>query len=111
MPDTTSHRVEIQNDGSQNHAGNSSNIKVYVNGVSVQIAPGSTVLAAIALAGLSFARRSVSGDERFALCGMGICFECRVMVNGQRHVRSCQTICRPGVEVLTDTRYSGPIGG
>jgi len=33
---------------------------------------------------------------------MGICFECRVTVDGRPHVRSCQVVCRPGMEVRTD---------
>jgi sarcosine oxidase subunit alpha len=33
---------------------------------------------------------------------MGICFECRVTVNGRAHVRSCQVLCEAGMEVQTD---------
>ncbi|HEY4962870.1 MAG TPA: 2Fe-2S iron-sulfur cluster-binding protein [Terriglobales bacterium] len=47
-------------------------------------------------------RRSVSGEPRGALCGMGICFECRVSINGRPHCRSCQILCEPGMEVNTD---------
>ena len=42
------------------------------------------------------------GELRGPVCGMGVCFECRVMVNGLSHVRSCQTICEPGMEIRTD---------
>jgi sarcosine oxidase subunit alpha len=51
------------------------------------------------LAGRSGFRRSVSGELRGPLCGMGICFECRVLVDGQLHVRSCQMLCREGMEI------------
>jgi len=47
-------------------------------------------------------RRSVSGELRGPLCGMGICMECRVTLNGHPHERSCQTLCAPGMEVVTD---------
>jgi sarcosine oxidase subunit alpha len=33
---------------------------------------------------------------------MGICFECRAVVNGLSHCRSCQIPCEPGMDVKTD---------
>jgi len=47
-------------------------------------------------------RRSVRGELRGPLCGMGICFECRATVDGHPHVRTCMTTCRDGMVVLTD---------
>ena len=76
---------------------------VLVNGVSVPISPGTTVAGVVAAAGIAFSHRSVTGDERSALCGMGICFECRVTVNGRAHIRGCQTICQPDMVIVTDT--------
>jgi sarcosine oxidase subunit alpha len=60
------------------------------------------VAAAVLAAGVNTFRRSVSGEARGPLCGMGICFECRVNVNGVAHVRSCQTLCENGMDVRTD---------
>ncbi|HKU19429.1 MAG TPA: (2Fe-2S)-binding protein [Terriglobales bacterium] len=74
-------------------------VQLKINGVSVQVPRGSNVAAAVLLAGHSGFRRSVSGELRGPLCGMGICFECRVAVDGQQHVRSCQLLCREGMEV------------
>ena len=54
------------------------------------------------MAGVQGFRRSVSGEPRGPLCGMGICFECRVTINGREHCRSCQIPCEPGMEVRTD---------
>lgn len=47
-------------------------------------------------------RQSVSGESRFPLCGMGVCYECRVSINGVKHQRSCQTLVEEGMEVETD---------
>ena len=47
-------------------------------------------------------RRSVTGELRGPLCGMGICFECRVTIDGEQHCRSCQTVCENGMDVRTD---------
>jgi sarcosine oxidase subunit alpha len=35
------------------------------------------------------------------MCGMGICFECRAIVDGIAHQRTCQLICREGMRVET----------
>ncbi len=77
-------------------------IEISVNGVKVKVAGGATVAAALALAGVAAFRKSVSGEPRGPLCGMGICFECRVTIDGREHCRSCQILCRSGMEVRTD---------
>ena len=74
-----------------------SGLAVTVNGVAVDVAPGSTVAVATVLAGQA-CRTSVSGQRRGPLCGVGVCFECRVTINGIPHCRSCQILCEPGME-------------
>jgi predicted molibdopterin-dependent oxidoreductase YjgC len=77
-------------------------LQILVNGASVRVPVGTVVAAAIARAGVSRFRRSVLGQSRGPLCGMGTCMECRVTVNGQPKVRSCLTLCANGMEVKTD---------
>ena len=77
-------------------------VTVRVNGVSVTMPAGSMVALAILKTGVNGFRRSVSGEPRGPLCGMGICFECRVTIDGEQHCRSCQTVCREGMDVRTD---------
>ena len=77
-------------------------VTVVVNGVSVNMPAGSMVSAAILKTGTTTFRRSVTGQPRGLLCGMGICFECRVTIDGEAHCRSCQTICKDGMDVRTD---------
>jgi D-hydroxyproline dehydrogenase subunit gamma len=77
-------------------------LTVKVNGRPVEVPEGAMASAAVAISGALFFRRSVSGEPRAPLCGMGICFECRVTVNGRPHVRACQVPCKPGMEVQTD---------
>lgn len=77
-------------------------ITLKVNEAAVSVPVGSMVAAAVLEAGNSTFRRSVTGEARGPLCGMGICFECRVTVNGVAHVRSCQTLCENGMDVRTD---------
>ena len=63
--------------------------------------PGSTVAAAILASGEMMFRRSVAAEPRAPLCGMGICFECRVTIDGSPHQRSCQIAVRDGMEIVT----------
>jgi len=79
----------------------SEQITVTVNGRHVTVRSGTTVAAAVIVAG-AHCRRSLSGEARGPLCGMGICFECRVEIDGQRHQRSCQILCSEGMQVSTN---------
>lgn len=76
-------------------------VSLRVNGASVQVAEGSTVVAAIHAAGAAASRRSVRGEPRGALCGMGVCFECRATVDGHEQVRTCVLPVAAGMEVCT----------
>jgi sarcosine oxidase subunit alpha len=77
-------------------------INLSVNGIPVTVPAGAMVSTAVSLAGVTRFRRSVTGEARAPLCGMGICFECRVSINGREHCRSCQVPCENGMEVATD---------
>jgi D-hydroxyproline dehydrogenase subunit gamma len=78
-----------------------SQLTLTVNGAPVIVPSGATVAVAIVLAGQA-CRTSVSGEPRGPLCGMGICFECRVVIDGRLHCRSCQVLCEQGMEVNTE---------
>ena len=79
----------------------SSELTLRVNGVSVSVPEGATVAVAMVMAGQR-CRSSVTGEPRGPLCGMGICFECRAVVNGVSHSRTCQLLCELDMEVRTD---------
>ncbi len=76
-------------------------LSLTVNGRAVRVSAGSMVASAVALAGVGAYRRSVRGEARGPLCGMGICFECRVTIDGQAHRLGCQTPCEDGMTVVT----------
>lgn len=76
-------------------------VRLHVNGRPIRVPEGVSLAAVLAHAGVA-ARRSVRGEPRAPLCGMGVCFECRVRVDGQAHVRACITTVREGMEVETD---------
>jgi D-hydroxyproline dehydrogenase subunit gamma len=77
-------------------------VRLSVNGREVLMPPHSTVAAAILAAGESTFRLSVTGAPRGPLCGMGVCMECRVQINGVPHQKSCQILCHNEMEVVTE---------
>lgn len=76
-------------------------ITLSINARDISVPPGVTVAAAIAIAGSGVTRRSVNGATRAPLCGMGVCQECRVTIDGRAHQLSCQTLCIEGMHVVT----------
>ena len=60
---------------------------------------GETLAAALTAAGIAALRTSRSGDGRGIFCGMGVCYECLVTVDGRRAQRACMTRVRDGMEV------------
>ncbi len=77
-----------------------SSITIWINGIAVTVRASVTVSAALLNAGAP-CRTSIAGEPRTALCGMGICFECRAVVDGVPHRRTCQMLCRDGMRVQT----------
>ncbi len=75
--------------------------RIKLNGTECDAPAQTSVAAALMNAGL-VPRQSIHGEARGPLCGMGICFECRVTVDGIPHVRGCQLMVREGMEVSTD---------
>ena len=76
-------------------------VEIKIDGAPVVVPAGTSVAAAVLNSGRSVLRHSVTGEPRSAVCGMGVCFECRVTVNNTPHVRSCMTICETGMEIRT----------
>ena len=77
-------------------------ISLIIDGQTCQVPPGTSVAVAIWTHRGGATRRSVTGQLRGPLCGMGICFECRATVDGLPQRITCQTLCLSGMEVSTD---------
>jgi hypothetical protein len=76
-------------------------IEIRVDGTALRVEPGLTVAAALWNAGVPLLRRSVGGEPRAPLCAMGICYECRVTIEGLGQRRACLEGVRPGMEIET----------
>lgn len=61
--------------------------------------PLGTMASAVFLDSALPPRIFVTKEPRSALCGMGICFECRATIDGVPHRRSCQVVCYQGMRL------------
>jgi sarcosine oxidase subunit alpha len=77
-------------------------VRILVDGRPLDVEAGISVVAALWNAGVRAARASaVAGEPRGPLCGMGVCFECRVTIDGAPQRRACLETVREGMEVGT----------
>lgn len=74
-------------------------IAIQINGQTFEVEAGISVAAALARCASIVTRISVTGQMRAPLCGMGVCQECRVTINGQRHQLACQTLCLAQMDI------------
>jgi predicted molibdopterin-dependent oxidoreductase YjgC len=70
------------------------------DGSPVPFDEGQSVAAALLGQGVrSWRTTRVSGRPRGVFCGIGICFDCLLVVDGRPNVRACITAARPGMVV------------
>lgn len=84
-------------------------VRIYVNGQPVQAVSSDTVATALLIAGITtFRETPVSGAPRAPYCGMGVCFECLVTIDGQANRQACLVPVSEEMKVETKSA-SGPI--
>ena len=74
---------------------------IEVDGQAVPARPGQTIAAALIAVGRTAFSHTPSGAPRGIFCGMGVCFDCLVTVDGLADQRACVTPVRPGMRVET----------
>jgi thioredoxin reductase len=74
--------------------------RLRVDGAPLEARDGASLAAALFAAGRA-CRTSTRGEPRSALCAMGVCFECRVELDGVPGVRACLEPARDGAAVNT----------
>ena len=78
-------------------------ITFFVNGKKFPAFEGETVFGALYAAGFNvLGHRSYDQQERCGFCGMGLCYECLVTVNGRKNQRACMVEVEPNMEVIID---------
>lgn len=73
-------------------------IRLTLDGEALVLPEGTSVAAALAASGDDHARSDLAGRPRAPFCGMGICQECRVCIDGRRRL-ACVTLIREGMKV------------
>jgi aerobic-type carbon monoxide dehydrogenase small subunit (CoxS/CutS family) len=75
---------------------------IHVDGTELAALPGATLSSVLVAAGQWILRRhELTGAPRGPFCGMGVCLECTVTVDGVVGVRACLTRARDGMTVST----------
>jgi predicted molibdopterin-dependent oxidoreductase YjgC len=83
-------------------AGTGRPLTLTVDGERVEAYAGETVAAALLACGCrTFRWTDGHHAPRGLFCGMGVCFDCLVTVNGQPNVRACMTSVEEGMVVET----------
>ncbi|HIC89370.1 MAG TPA: (2Fe-2S)-binding protein [Anaerolineae bacterium] len=63
---------------------------------------GETVAAVLLASGCRIFSQAAEGETpRGLFCGMGLCHQCLVTVNGIPNMRACMTIVQPGMRIET----------
>ncbi|MEP6492911.1 MAG: (2Fe-2S)-binding protein [bacterium] len=79
----------------------SRSVAIVIDGRAVTATEGVTVASALLDAGVTAFRSSTSGSVRGPVCGMGICYECRVTIDDVPHRRACLVVVASGMRVDT----------
>ena len=78
-------------------------IKIKINGKETSAFQGDTVLASLVASGHKVLKKSRKLNEnRGPLCGMGVCYECQVSINGGAKQRACMAEIEDGMVISID---------
>ncbi|MFG3341177.1 (2Fe-2S)-binding protein [Glycomyces sp. NPDC048151] len=77
-------------------------MRVRFDGEEVEVQEGQTVAGVLLAKGVRSWRTTRGGGRpRGVFCGIGVCFDCLVVVNGVPDVRACQRVVADGDDIRT----------
>lgn len=77
-------------------------VRVVVDGTALEAFAGETIACALLASGTRVMRQTARyGSFRGLFCGMGVCFDCMVTVDGRPNVRACITPVADGAVIST----------
>ncbi|MCG3206632.1 MAG: Hydrogen cyanide synthase subunit HcnA [Anaerolineae bacterium] len=80
-------------------------ISLQVNGQLVSAYEGETIAGVLFAEGRRILRHTMKDSRpRSIFCGIGVCYDCLVTVNGAPNVRACVTPVTEGMVIETQTR-------
>ncbi|WP_179137702.1 (2Fe-2S)-binding protein [Candidatus Entotheonella palauensis] len=93
-PHSASHPARLRSTGTPIH--------VEVDGARVSAFAGDSIATVLMASGQRvLSASSADHPDRTLFCGMGLCHQCLVIVDGVRDVRACMTRVRPGMKITT----------
>lgn len=84
-------------------------VTIFHDGKPIPAREGQSVAEALLDAGVDTFRITRSRAPRGPFCNMGVCFECRLVIDGRPNTRACMTPVEPGRR--TETQDDATIGG
>ena len=80
-------------------AGSAEKLTLYIDGAECRVEAGASIAAAMAQSGRHGFSCDTSAKARGLFCGMGVCHDCLVTVDGRTSQRACMTPVSPGMHV------------
>ena len=78
------------------------NIEFTFDGESINAITGQSVAAALVAANQRALRKTrFNNNDRGVFCGIGVCFDCLVVIDGITNQRACLIEAKPGMKVQT----------
>jgi predicted molibdopterin-dependent oxidoreductase YjgC len=85
-------------------------LSLTLDGRAVHAYEGETVAAVLLAEGHIATRNTRNGSPRGVYCGMGVCFDCLVVVDGVPNTRACVTWVRDGMDVARQDGLMPAVG-
>lgn len=79
-------------------------ITISIDGTPIVVPDGMPIGAALHSRRAALRRTGRRGEPRGLFCGMGLCFDCLVTVDGRPDIRACITPAADGMRVETTVR-------
>jgi predicted molibdopterin-dependent oxidoreductase YjgC len=76
-------------------------VTIDLNGKSVTAYLGESVATVLLSEEIVAMRTTTLGEPRGVFCGMGVCFDCLVVVDGKPNTRACMTWVKAGMNIRT----------
>lgn len=87
-------------------------VKITIDGEVITAIEGEPIASALIAAGImTFRRTHLLKEERGYYCGIGLCSDCMMIVDGVPNVRTCVTSVRDGMVVETQLGFRRGIEG
>ena len=81
-------------------------VTINLDGKSVTAFEGESVAAVMMVEGNVAMRTTTEGQPRGVFCGMGVCFDCLVVVDGVPNTRACMTWIKEGMQIKSQRGLS-----